>query len=138
MEPSHIVNTSSYYNEQQILKVWDFYVRTKQVHYWISDSEEENSLLTEMRLMNEAGVLIKNDGHLYLNSEGRSISICGPVDNLSIEEIVLFNGITHDLEVALKQIKIKKSKLNSSMTMNHTIIFPYHVTIVHWVLGVLD
>ena len=89
-----------------------------------------------MRLLKEAGVLIKNDGHLYLNSEGRSISICGPVDNLSIEEIVLFNGITHDLEVALKQIKIKKSKLNSSM--NHTIIFPYHVTIVHWVLGVLD
>ena len=138
MEPSHIVNTSSYYNEQQILKVWDFYVRTKQMHYWISDSEEENSLLTEMILMKEAGVLIKNDGDLYLNSEGRSISICGPVDNLSIEEIVLFNGITHDLEVALKQIKIKKSKLNSSMTMNHTIIFPYHVTIVHWVLGVLD
>ena len=130
------VNTNSYYDELQILKVWDAYVISKQLHYWISDSEKKNSLFQEMKLLKEAGILLQNDEHLYLNSEGRTFSICGPVDNKSVAEINNFNGITHDLEVALTQMKSLIFKPNQAV--KHTIMFPYHITELHWVLGVFD
>ena len=136
MEGDYIVNISSYYYYQQIIKVWDAYIKTKHLGYWIPESEDNYTLLSEMNLVKEAGIVIDFRGKLYLNDERRSISICDPVNNISLKEFTTINSITHDLEVALKQIKVKKSKLNS--LMNHTIIFPYHIMEVHWVLGALN
>jgi len=137
----HHVNTSSYYDEIQILKVWDVYVIKKNLQYWTLGSEdwltiERTSLFNDMmNLGTEAGgILIKNDDRqIYLNSEGRSLSICGGVNNISIEKINSFSSITCNLERALKLIKIKKSEIN----LKHAVIFPYHITFCHWVLGVL-
>ena len=129
------INENSYYNEQQIVKVWDTHVKTKQLKYWISNEQHVNSLFLGLNLMSsskEAGILIHNNGSVYLNTDKSSISICGPVDNILLEQINGYNGITHDLQVALEQV----NKLKKSLT-KHTIIFPYHITPVHWVFGTL-
>ena len=133
MEPIE-VNTSSYYNEQQILKVWDVYIGNKQLSYYISESEEKKSLFDSINPMNnskESGLLLQSPKQPYLNISGRSISICGPVDN---ENMYCFNGITHDLRVSLTQIK----SFGLKSLKNHSILFPYHINQVHWVLGVLN
>ena len=136
MEGNYIVNKSAYYFDLQILKVWDVYIQTKKLGYWIPDSEDTYTLFNEMNLVKEAGIVIDLQGKLYLNDERRSISICGPVNYISLKELTTINNITHALDVALKQIKLKKSMLNS--LLNHTILFPYHIMEAHWVLGALD
>ena len=125
MEGDYIVNISSYYYYQQIIKVWDAYIKTKHLGYWMPESEDNYTLLSEMNLVKEAGIVIDLRGKLYLNDERRSISICDPVNNISLKEFTTINSITHDLEVALKQIKVKKSKLNSLMNHHH-LSLSYH------------
>ncbi len=128
-----IANAKAYYQEEFILKIWDTYIQKKHLHFWISDSDEKRpslfSYLKGMNIAKNAGLLINANEQIYINSEGRSISICGPVDNIATDA---FNGITNDLDFAIKQVQFKLSFIK-----NHTIIFPYHITAIHWVLGAL-
>ena len=129
-----MVNINSQYKEQQIVKVWDAYIRNKGLRYLVSGNQQIDSLFLSqgntMSLSREAGILIRQNGWPYINSKGESVSICGAVDNISLEQQLNYNGIIHDLSVALAQINEYRANLSQ-----HNIIFPYHITPVHWVLG---
>jgi len=95
------VNQKAYYDELQILKIWDTFLRRKKnLHYWISESDSKSDSLFkevtgpwDMEISKKAGILLTQNDELYCNSEGRSISICGAVDNFCVEDFN-FNGIT--------------------------------------------
>ena len=58
------VNTGSYYNEQQILKVWDSYIKTQGLKYWFG-SEEGITIFSDANSMNvekRSGILLNEDG----------------------------------------------------------------------------
>lgn len=136
------VNTSSYYNEQQILKVWDIYINTQGLRYWFG-SEEGITIFSDANSMNVAkrsGILLNEDGTLFINESGKSVSISGAVDYMSYANLLGgYNGITNDLNVALEQIKAWNSIHHDDHKISsHTIIFPYHITVLHWGLGVLS
>ena len=125
-----------YYDEKQILKIWDVYARKQNIVFVDSRMKTKESMFENMKILIEAGVLFKKDEALYINSSGRSLSICGPVDHITVEEPNFLNAITHNLEIALKQIKMIVFKKNKKM--EHSTIFPFHIKNLHWVLGVLD
>ena len=136
------VNPKAYYDDNMILKIWDTYIRTQNLHYWISESDSKRvTLFNEMKgqfdmsVLKQAGILLTGNDELYVNSEGKSISVCGPVDFYSVKTDSNFNGITFDLEVAINQVK---AKVHNNSMMKHTIMFPYHISIIHWGLGRLD
>ena len=127
------VNQSSYYNEQQIIKVWDVYVKNLSLKYLLRDGSTRESLFhynNFMSISSQAGILVTENGQLHTNNE-KSISICGAVDQLILNN---YNGMTNDLEVALEQIGTNKDTIAST----HVVIFPYHITAAHWVLGTLE
>ncbi|WP_339051893.1 hypothetical protein [Candidatus Lariskella endosymbiont of Epinotia ramella] len=129
------VNTKSYYNEQQIVRVLDSYVISKSLRYLIDGNELVTSLFQSksnlMSISKEAGILVRADGEIYLNKSSSSISICGLVDHMSLAgSLGGYSAITHDLKIALEQVLENKEKITK-----HTVIFPYHITAIHWVLG---
>ena len=135
-------NEGSYYNEQQILKVWDVYATTKKLKYWFSNTEERASIFADANSMNivkRSGLLLNEDGTLFVNESGKSVSISGPVDYMSNANYLDgYDGITNDINVALDQIREWNLEHPQDNIASHTIIFPYHITVAHWGLGILS
>ncbi len=135
-------NETAYYNEQQILKVWDVYVKTKNLKYWFSNTEVGASVFENpdsMKLVKESGLLLNKDGTLFVNESRKSVSVSGPVDHMSYANFLGgYNGITNDITIAFEQIKTWNLSAPNQQIAAHTIIFPYHNTPVHWGLGVLS
>jgi hypothetical protein len=74
---------------------------------------------------------------LYVNNKGNFILICRLADFLRIENI---ERSIHDINVAFSLIKEKISKEDITKFDNskYSIIFPYHYTVAHWVLGNIE
>ena len=90
----------------------------------------------QISLEKEAGLLLNQDNKLYKNCLDQSVSICSSVDKNTNQA---FNLITHNLEVAIDQLLIwnnLQTDANNRIT-NHIILFPYHITNIHWTLGTL-
>ena len=77
---------------------------------------------------------------VFINESGKSVSISGAVDYMSYANLLGgYNGITNDINVALEQIKAWNLVHHADHKISsHTIIFPYHITVLHWGLGVLS
>ncbi len=139
-------SSNAQYYDHQILKVWDTYIRSKGdiiyfstqygQHEYADSLFNENDSSQSMIVVRCAGLLVQRNGderEIFINGDRNSVSICGPVDYISnIQKTEGWNGITHDIQVALEQVRECRSNLSS-----HVIIFPYHITLAHWCLGAL-
>jgi Tetratricopeptide repeat len=135
-------NPASYYNEQQIIKVWDHYIQNRNLKYYFDIAEEYCTLFQSaesMSLVKSAGLLLEANGNLFINQEGKSVSVSGAVDYIShVVRSGGYDGITHDIRTALEQIKLWNELNPHNKVVSHVIVFPYHITARHWGLGTLD
>jgi len=127
------------YDENSILIVWDTYIKKQGIAYFIDDTEQNLSTLFTLKdnlaPQKPAGLLIDKD-KLYLNHSGHSISISGPVDYKNHQ----FQKAVVDLEKAIVQIRRwnQLQHAEGNKIRNHLILFPYHINVRHWGLGILE
>ena len=162
------INTKSEYNESQIVFVWDKYIMSQNLVYFIATGNgQNNSMQTDqdtaiqsMHLLNslsaqegkesnirplkEAGLLLNSSNKLHKNFANKSVTICTFVErnqnpSLSVSSNQDFNLITNALEVAVDQILFYNNLVEDKEKIkDHIIVFPYHITDNHWALGTLE
>lgn len=136
------IRLNAIYNEEQILKIWDNYINKLQLKYFFGTSEQVRSIFNindSMAIINGAGILVYEDGKLFINSNLNSVSICGSVDYiLSFAKMHGYNSITHNIENAFEQISVWNTFNLQNLISSHIVIFPYHITLGHWRLGALE
>ncbi|MDF3048139.1 MAG: hypothetical protein K0R73_1257 [Candidatus Midichloriaceae bacterium] len=142
----------SWYGEEHILKVWNKYIQNgidgEKLRYDVlgvgciyADSLFYQDIEKKMRLEYPAGIIIcKDTGKLWANKKYQSVSICGPVDYVSKASLLGgYDAITYYIKIALQQIRDWNfAKKNEDKIKSHIIVFPYHITAVHWCLGTLE
>lgn len=136
------IGLNAIYNETQILKIWDNYVNKLQLKYFFNNVAQAKSIFSitnSMDVINSGGILVYENGSLFINANRNSVSICRSVDYISsFAKMYGYNSITHNIENVLEQIKAWNTFNSQNSIYSHTIIFPYHITLGHWRLGVLE
>lgn len=139
------LNCRAYYDESQIIRIWDEYIKAKGLRYYCggNGSEYQASLYSQEKLDIDAGILCC-DTELYQThdldtKEVITLSICSIVDYaVSSNPSIRYNPVTDHLQHALEQIfKWNSTRGARKQIKSHLILFAYHANLFHWNLGVL-
>jgi len=134
-------NELAWYNENMILAVWNKWLTSKGLNYFILNHRKEH-VFTEslfdaesLNFSAEAGLVLVPGNELFCNHEKRSISICSSY-RFQPEPDALEVYTLH-LDKAIAQV-IKWNELYPGKQINeHLVLFPYLISNGHWSLGCL-
>lgn len=162
------VNEEFFYSGNHIVKIWEQYLKaldpTIKFYSSISASSSQDtygmidSIFNGLTQNIEVAIVLKEDGNLYQNKDGKTITICGEIDykkshatkansGLATSSSALYNFIEDlagsSIKVRLHQVlgQIKSYNNNAAQytkITDHIVIFPYHASYVHWNLGQIE
>ncbi len=132
-------NPDFLYRSNDILKVWAQYLKTKGTKFRIFD--DSNGVVDDIFGKDDDGlklndhsdhaVILNSDGSLYKNHKDFSVSIVDEVD--------------YEPDSARSRKRVIEKVLGDIANLDgdhiptkHLVVFPYHVTHVHWNLGVIS
>lgn len=146
------VNCSAFYYEQQILKVWEVYLKAKhgddQVWYWSSHKKARpciNSMFSKeysMSVIKQACLLVRPSStsernyELIRNDKGYSLSIATLATASTYDGEFAYAHVG-DIVKAMKQAKKYNASHKNDKAREHVVIFPFNIDECHWALGVL-
>lgn len=127
-----IINNHFFYRGNDIVKIWEKHLKqiNPEIKFYakhdLEDSYVEcNTLFNDMTQQKESALILKPDGSLHTNYLHQSVSICGEIDRKG-----------DFAEANLSKIKnlllAYNADLNHIKITDHVILFPYHVTGLHW------
>lgn len=139
------VNEDYFYDEADILLVWQSYIikELREVRFYCGEEvdgiSEDGTLITLLKDISLAGragaLLVTTDQKLY-QCNGHAISICGAV-NYEKNLQGGYNAITSNLKTVLNQIVQWYRLHQNTFIPLHKIIFPYRPYEGHWNLACL-
>ncbi len=130
----HKPNPSFFYRGNDIIKLWEQYLKQsfdnngENVQFYTEDGNI-SSIFNGLTQQKEIAIILNHDGTLYRNNDGYTITLCGEID-------YKYEDISGKIKAVLDQI-IAYNQSNENKIANHIILFPYHVSHVHWNLGVV-
>lgn len=127
------INNHFFYRGNDIVKIWEKHLKqiNPEIKFYAKHDLEDNyvgcnTLFNDMDQQKESALVLKPDSSLYTNHLHQSVSICGEIDRKG------------DFAKAnLGKIKGLLLAYNADPThiikiTDHVILFPYHVTGLHW------
>jgi len=127
-------NPDFLYRGNDIIKLWEQYLKNGR------DNNGENiqfhtegiivdSIFKGLAQQQEIAIVLNQDGTLYKNKDGDTITLCGEIDYKP-------KDINRKFGAALNQITTY-SQFTGNVITNHLVLFPYHVNSAHWNLGII-
>ena len=136
------VNKDFFYRGNDIVKLWEKYLthQNSNVKFYYKDiynEVEHDTIFNGLTQKTEVAIVIKNDGSLYQNKDGQTITLCGEIDGEGSSDSN--NSIATRFQEIIDQIKFYNDQSSNQVKItNHTVIFPYYVNSNHWNLGQIE
>ncbi|MCA0254845.1 MAG: hypothetical protein LCH20_05190 [Proteobacteria bacterium] len=127
-------NPDFLYRGNDIIKLWEQYLKNgcdnngENIQFHAKDSIVD-SIFKGLAQQQEIAIVLNQDGTLYKNKDGDTITLCGEIDYKP-------EDINSKVGAALNQITTF-NKSNRNVITNHLVLFPYHVNSAHWNLGII-
>ena len=134
MSKAKIANPQFYYRGNDIVKLWEQYLKTnlgnegQDVKFFVSSEDTVNSMFNELAQVKEMAIVLNLDNTLYKNKDGSSVTLCGEINYTS-------EDIKEKIAQVLDQLKEYNNSHEENKITDHIIIFPYHAGPLHWNLG---
>jgi len=135
-KPEEVVNPQFFYRGNDIVKLWEQYLKINldnqgQAIKFFTEENTSDTIFNDLAQQTEIAVVLNHDDTLYRNKDGKSITLCGEINYEN-------QDIQQKIQAALNQLKTYNSTHIENQITDHIVVFPYHVSPLHWNLGIIS